>query len=484
MVATHSVGSSAPHARHAQAIPAPAIPLVKVTIRTPTRGIDVALPADVPVAELLSYLLRHAGEDAADAGERHAGWLLRRPTGEQLDPDRPLAAQRVLDGELLQLVPGQQEWPEPEYDDLVETIASGARRYGRSWGGAATRRCGLALAGAILLAGTLVTPLFQPPWRSPGLVLLAAGTLLLAAGVVVARAVPDARAGAVFAGCGLPYAVLGGYLVAAPDTAGITEFGAPQLLLAMVAAVVFGLAGYLGVAALPRVFAAAITVGLLGGVGAFAGELLASDGAAAVTLTVGIGLLPGYPLLAIRLGRLPVPRLPQRPADLLADQPAPATPDVFDAAARTDELLTGILIGLSVVGVAGGAVLTVHDGLSPQLLLAATGLALLLRARLFPIPRQRLPLLLAGVLVLALLVARYPVTAGGNAELAGALVLVVGSALLVGYAGVAYSRAPASPTLGRIADIADVLAVLALVPLTCYLTGFFSYVQSLLAGIG
>ena len=33
---------------------------------------------------------------------------------------------------------------------------------------------------------------------------------------------------------------------------------------------------------------------------------LSVDGAAAVVLTVGIGLLPAYPLLAIRLGRLPL----------------------------------------------------------------------------------------------------------------------------------------------------------------------------------
>src|SRR5690554_8185687 len=113
---------------------APAITLVRITVKAPTRLIDVALPADVPVTELLPYILRHAGDEAPDAGERHAGWLLRRPTGEILDGQRTLGALCVLDGELLHLVPGKLEWPELDYEDLVETIASGARRAGRSWG--------------------------------------------------------------------------------------------------------------------------------------------------------------------------------------------------------------------------------------------------------------------------------------------------------------------------------------------------------------
>lgn len=105
--------------REVLTLSAPVVSLTKITVKTPKRWIDVALPADVPVAELLPYILRHAGEDAADAGERHAGWLLRRPTGESLDQQRTLAAQRILDGELLHLVPGEVEWPELEYEDLV-----------------------------------------------------------------------------------------------------------------------------------------------------------------------------------------------------------------------------------------------------------------------------------------------------------------------------------------------------------------------------
>ena len=67
---------------------------------------------------------------------------------------RTLAAQNVRDGEILHLTPRYQEWPELEYDDVAEAIASGARRYGVAWSATATRVTGL-VAGVCVLLGTL-----------------------------------------------------------------------------------------------------------------------------------------------------------------------------------------------------------------------------------------------------------------------------------------------------------------------------------------
>ncbi|EHR48556.1 type VII secretion integral membrane protein EccD [Saccharomonospora marina XMU15] len=458
--------------------------LAKVTISTPKRGIDVALPEDVTLAELLPYILRHAGDETADAGERHGGWALSRPTGERLDPRQTLGAQGVRDGEVLHLVAGQVEWPEIEYDDLVETIASGARRYGRSWGRAATRRCGLAVAVAVLGLATLVVFLFRPPWLVPGLVLLGAATVLLAAGVVVARTVPDALAGAAFAGPALVYAFLGGLVLTAPDHANLFSMGPPRLLLGSISLLVFGIVGYVGVAAVGRVFMAAITVGLLGTLGALFGNPLSPDGAAALVLTVGIALLPGYPMLAVRLGRVPLPELPQRSAELLEDDKPVPTPAVFAAAARADEVLSGLLLGLSVASVFASLYLLGHGGGAWLIMLVLVAVALLLRARIFPVPRQRIPLLVGGILVSALLAYWLATRANDNAGV-GVFLLGIGLlAMLLAYAGLVYSRKNPSPQLGRIADILDVVAILALIPFAAYITGFFSYVQGLMASIG
>ena len=457
--------------------------LAKVTINTPARAIDVALPEHVPIAELLPYILRHAGEGAADTGEQHGGWALRRVGGERLDPRQTLGAHKVRDGEILHLVPGQVDWPEIEYDDLVEAIASGARRYGRSWGNAATRTCGLAAGAVILLLGTLIVLNFQPPWLVPGLVLLIAAFVLLVLGVVLARAVPDAQAGAVFAGAGLPYAFLGGFLIAAPDV-GLTDFGSPQWLVGSVVLAVFGILGFAGVGAYARVFVAAVAAGVLGAFGALLGGSMSLDGSAALVLATGIALLPGYPLLAIRLGRLPLPQLPQRATDLLSDSPAPPAAAVFAATARADEILSGLLLGLSVTSAVCALFLSAHGGGAQMIMLCLVAVALLLRARVFPVPRQRVPLLVGGGLAVALLSVWEVAELDGNVAV-GVFLLVIGMvAGLVVTAGVVYSKQNPSPWLGRISDFVDIVAMLALIPFAAYLTGFFAYVQGLMASIG
>ncbi|HEV8165930.1 MAG TPA: EsaB/YukD family protein, partial [Actinomycetota bacterium] len=108
--------------------------LARVTVAAPKRRIDVALPDNALVGELLPHLLRHAGEDLPDAEDEQSDWTLRRVTGAELEVTRNLAAQGVRDGELLQLVPRRVDWPELAYDDVVEVVASGARKVGRSWG--------------------------------------------------------------------------------------------------------------------------------------------------------------------------------------------------------------------------------------------------------------------------------------------------------------------------------------------------------------
>ncbi|MEU3273990.1 type VII secretion integral membrane protein EccD [Saccharomonospora sp. NPDC006951] len=458
--------------------------LTKVTITTPKRGIDVALPEDVSVAELLPYILRHAGDDAADTGERHGGWALRRPTGERLDPRQTLGAQEVRDGEVLHLVPGQVEWPELEYDDLVEAVASGARRYGRSWGRVATRKAGLALCVGVLSLGVLVTFLFRSPWLVPGLVMLIAAVVLTSVGVVLARAVPDAKAGAAFAGPALLYAFVGGLVITAPNHLGLWELGAPHLLLGSVALLLFGIVGYVGVGATGRIFVAAIMIGVLSALGALFGNSMSPDGAAALVLTIGIALLPGYPMLAIRMGRLPLPELPQRASDLLEDDKPKPTPLVFAAAARADEILSGLLLGLAVTSVFASFYLLAHGGGPWLIMLTLVAVALLLRARLFPVPRQRLPLLLGGVLAGGLLAYSFIDAPDDNAQVAFFLMAVGAIAMLIAFAGVVYSKKNPSPYLGRIADILDVVAILALIPFAAYITGFFGYVQGLMASIG
>ncbi|MBO4209862.1 type VII secretion integral membrane protein EccD [Micromonospora echinofusca] len=459
--------------------------LARVTVAAPKRRMDVALPDNLLVAELLPHLLRHAGDDLGEAAERSGGWVLRRATGTVLEPTRNLAVQGVRDGELLHLAPGGTDWPELAYDDVVEVIAGGARRVGRSWGNAATRRCGLAVGAVLLTLGVAVPLLAGPPWTVPALVALGFAALLAVAGLLLARAFADAVAGAVVAAAGLPYALAGGALLAVPDGAGLSRLGAPGVLLGSAALLVFSLAGYVGVAGVQRIFMAGITTGLAGLLAAglcFAGA--SGAGAAAVTLTTVIALLPGYPVLASWLGRVPVPELPDRPEEILADRPMPKRSAVFSAVARATELLTGLLLAVAVTGVCALTyLLTVTDTTAATLLVVCASAALLLRARLFAVGQQRIPLLVGGIVGFVVLTAGLVLGAGpGGRLVALAPLALVGAG--VSAAGLVYSRRRPSPYLGRAADILDVLAIMALIPLACAVLGVFGAIQGLFASIG
>src|SRR5215211_2574068 len=180
--------------------------LARVTISAPQRRVDVALPEHVPVAELLPEVLRHAGEGLADDGERHGGWLLRRTDGDPLAPAQGLFPQGVRDGEILYLVPAHAQWPELEFDDVVEVIAEGARRHGAAWTAGATRAATIAGAGLLLATGLLAVLHGGPQWSIAEYVALGIAVLLTIAGVVSSRAYGDGPAGAALGGFALPYA--------------------------------------------------------------------------------------------------------------------------------------------------------------------------------------------------------------------------------------------------------------------------------------
>jgi type VII secretion integral membrane protein EccD len=435
------------------AVPVAASGITRVTISTPYRRIDVAVPDTAPLAEFLPELLRHAGDGLADEGTRHGGWLLRRADGIPLRPSATLAKQGVVDGAVLHLVPARTDWPEIEYDDVVEVIAEGARRHAPGWHAGATRVTALVAAGAALALGLAALVQTGPQWTPAALVALGIAAALIAAGTVASRAFADRPVGACLAAYGLPYAATGGaILLATEPVPGRPEY----LLVGSVALLLASAVAAAGVGYGLRVFVAGATAGVLGAVGALIG--LVTGGAAAALLALLVGGVAGVPLLAVRLGKLP---LPVGPAT------TPERQRVFAAVARTDEVLSGALMGVSVVGVAA-AWLVVPDGLAGALLAGVVGLAFLLRARLFLTVRHRLPLLAAGTAVLGLLALEHATGVGAAVALAVAAVLIA----------VAGNRTP-SPYLGRAGDLLDLACVVAAVPLACVILGLFGLARGL-----
>ncbi|MGK5443783.1 type VII secretion integral membrane protein EccD [Micromonospora sp. URMC 105] len=461
--------------------------LARVTISAPQRRVDVALPEQVPLAELLPEVLRHAGEGLADDGERHGGWVLRRTDGAVLATAQALLPQGVRDGEVLHLVPAHAEWPELEYDDVVEAIADGARRRGSAWSPAATRGAALAGAGVPLAVG-LVAVLAGGPQHRAGWPLAVAVALLLAlAGTVASRAYGDGPTGATLGGYALPYAAAAGALaVSSGDPVGtfrpLPWLGAPELLAGAVALLLVSVLGLLGTATRLRVFVAGATIGAVGAAAALGGLLLDPAGTAAVLLCVLVFALGALPLLAIRLGKMPLPpiTLPTGPTggpDGVRDLPDRAR--VHAAVARTEEMLTGMLIGHAGLALAAALVLGGAGGPAGRLLVAVVSAVLLLRSRLFVAVRHRVPPVLAGL-------AGFAVLGVGLAVGAGAAVLpalTVGGllvALVAVTAGTTYARRPVSPYVGRVADLTDTALVVSVVPVACAVLGLYDAARGLL----
>jgi type VII secretion integral membrane protein EccD len=453
--------------------------LAKIVVVTPQRRLELALPEQLPVASLLPLLVRQGGDDLGTDQEADGGWVLRRPDGSVLEGGLSLAAQAVLDGELLHLVPRRTQWPEVQFDDVVDAIAAGARRGGPAWTPAATRVAGLLAAALTLLAVPVAALTVGADRAATGLGLLGLALVLLAAGTALARALADSLAGAVVAAVAMPCALAGGALAIAGDLP-LPGFGASQLLLGSVCLLPVALAGYAGTADLRAVFAAGAVTGLAGAVAA-ALDLGPTDatGAAAVVITVLLIVTPGLPLLSVRLAKVPMPSVPRDAADLRAGDTLPPLDLVLTQVARSLDLLTGALASTALVTVAGVALLAAHGSTSALLLCGVVSAAHLLRARMLVAVRQRVPLLVAGA-------------AGTAATVAGTLAVLppwtrfgllaplalVAAAALVGSARVFSRRAP-SPYLGRAADILDVLLTLAAGPIAASVLGLYARMRGL-----
>lgn len=438
----------------------------------------MALPENVAVAEILPVLLRHAGEGLADDGLAHGGWVLRRPNGEPLDVTRTLGAQGLRDGEVLHLAPRRDEWPEMDYDDVIDAIARGSRRYSRSWTRDATRRSGLSVAAGALLLVLAVLGGVGPDRVLSGIVALALAPLLVLTGVVFSRVASDTVTGAALGAIAMPYALFGGVEVL-NDEAGLLDVGPQQILLGAAALLLVSLIGYLGVADRTQLFVAGMYVGLMLALSGCLGLLDQDrDDVCAVLVALSVALVPAFPLLSIRIGKLPVPALPTSPEDLLEDAPMPSRSRVYASVVRSDELLTGMLLGAGLISAVAQTLLLLSGRTSCIVLVVLAAMATLLRARLFPTVRQRVPLLGAGIAGLSALVLVTTVVSGTLRLAALVPGLLVVAALVVG-ASLVYSRRAPSPYLGRIADILDVLLVAAVIPVTCGVLGLYALLRGL-----
>ncbi|GAB2886085.1 type VII secretion integral membrane protein EccD [Streptomyces mayteni] len=439
---------------------------VRIGLAGPSSRADLAVPAGVPLARLLPSLLRHAGEDpGADGGVRHGGWSVRRGDGTRLDAAVPLAAQGVQEGDLLFLRHGDEDTAPPLYDDVTEVIGQHAVLTG--WPAAATRRTAAALAAVGVLVGC--GALAGAIGRTPGWLGLAVALCTLAVGTLLARAFGDVAAGTVAALLAAPPAMLGAVRLLGTEAGTVDGFTGGHLLLACAVLAAVGALGPVLVGGGDGAFAALVVVGPLAASGALlsAGWDVRPAEAASVAAPLALALSTLWPALALRLARLPAPRVAGSPEDLEA-LPSQLEYEALRAGvARARRLLGGLSVGGHVVAGAGTLVLFASPGPWPWALGAVLVVLTLLRARLFREAGQ-VAVPLATALLAVVGAAGFTLTdrVGEALPLLGvALPAALLLALVSGGVALSAGRVSLNPRLARAFDVFETVALLAVVPL-------------------
>lgn len=465
----------------------------RVTIVAPDSRIDVALPDDIPVADIYPEILRLSQQSPAQSAP--VGYHLVRRDGTVLDSARSFAAERILDGELLTLRPFSESLPPAVFDDVSEAVASAVTSERTLWSGDLTRAAGLIGGGVLAVLLAFVAWMGDPlhdMHSLPGILAGVAGVLLVVLACVRAR-VYDDRASAIALGLGaLPNVGVGGSgLLPLADGQGI---GKLQFLLACAAVLLASVLLTLISPSGDGPFVAFVLASAIGLLALFAATLAdwtpAEIGALCAPIAVGgLAFLPG---MSMRFARLPIgfDTPDTAPRSAYDTDPTPREPidaeRVAAQARRGHELLVGLVGGCALIAVGSSAVLGFSSNVWAQLLALTTGVALLMRAHLFRYTAQVAPVLaggLASLMLLGLGLALNPPDAMDRADLDLRTIWLVAAiaavAALVTAIGLIVSRGGLTPFWGRFLEIAEGFVLLTLVPLALAVFDVYATARSM-----
>lgn len=440
--------------------------LVRVTVTSGTRRVDLVLPGAVPVAELVPELARSVG--LLDSSTVYGGYRLLTSEGRRLAPDSGLTLQGVEDGGTLTVTAGIDEDPPRVYDDVVEAMTDVVERDLKPWQPASGRRAALTAAALLMTLGA-VALLIQEGQQLAAVAAATVSFALVAGAIVLSRAEREAEAAVAVAWMAAGYAAVAGLMLAPEGPLfdyPVACAGAGALIAGVVCLVGLGEGRTL---VLPPVVVGAVflPVGLL---------LHATDFRAPVVLTIVLTVVvmigSVFPWLALGVTGTSVDQL-YSDADITAD-PADVDPAQVGADARVaHEILVSIsgTVGLLLLAVAP---LAVSLGLFGTLLAVDACLIVMLRTRQYRTGSEVLVGLGSGVVgllstavsLLVLFPEWHPVTAVVLAASGGVL---LASTLL-----------PGSPSVrrGRLGDVLESVALLTLLPLLVLAIGVFDVAQS------
>ena len=439
--------------------------LVRVTVASGTRRVDLVLPGAVPVAELVPELARSVG--LLDPSTVYGGYRLVTAEGRELAADAGLVMQGIEDGGLITVAAGVDDEPPRVYDDVVEAMTDIVEHDLKPWAPAAGRRTALVAAGLLMVLGAIAL-LIQRGSVLAGTAAAVIAVALVTGAIVLSRAQREAAAAVAVAWMGSCYAAVAGLmLVTDPPFFGLPVAAAGGGALA---------AGLICVVGLGEGRALVIPPVVVGAVFLATGLIMqGADFDPAIVLTVVLVLVvvagSVFPWMALGATGTSVDQL-YSVQDITSD-PRAIDHDRVGADARlAHEILVSIsaTVGLLLIAIAP---LAVSLGVAGAILAVLCCLAVMLRTRQYRTSPEVLVGLVSGILgLVSVSVATLWLHPDWRPTVA--VVLAASGAVLL-----AATLVPgtASVRRGRLGDVAESISLLALLPLLVVAVGLFSAIR-------
>jgi len=438
----------------------------RVTVVNGTRRVDLALPATVPLSDVMPQLLRLC--IPADAAQEPVTWTLGRVGEASLGLTQSIHDAAIADGEVLELRATTVTTHPAHVEDVRDIVEDAVDESGLEWQSRTTVDFALHLA-AFGLAAALLLPEVRQPRDPIGLALAATVAVLALCGgwwadrqgyhragwTLMATATLWGGAAGWLAGgfAGWPWpALLASALTAALATAGLARLTTPNATAHL--------------AATASLCAAALPSGVL----ALSG-LDPADGArvVAVLSILVIGVLPR---ISLTVGGLAGADYRVRNKGKVSEQ------ELARTIRHSDVLLHGSLLAVAVIGVVTGLVLTASGASWDRALGLAIGLGLLLRSRVFSRIPHILPLRVAGMIVLiAQGVRELREDAGAGAW---SIAIAVGAATIVVAVSAIHLSEVARARLKQVLNLAEIVVVAATIPLVAGGLGLYAWMNGLI----
>jgi len=451
------------------------VEVCRLTVKSPERRCDLALPVSAAVGELLPLIV----EEPAAADGAQSSWVLQRLGGPPLDPGATPESLGLRDGEVLYVNPALDALPEVDFDDVSVGVAKVVAGRTDQWRPEFTRHLLLGAAGVAAAAFCVVAVGSRPHWLAP-LWLAVAAAVLTGWAVLAARVFADRVTGLATGLGACAFGALAG-LSGRHAAAGLFTFDRRALLLLGVG---------MAVPALVLPVAARLPLSLFGTVAGWGLAAAVGSGIAtglhwnatktAALLAVVVFATGALDLrIVLRAARLWVPQLPRTAQELQQDIEPESQAVVTRRADRAVALLNILFNTAAVLNAVACALLARQGGWIGWTLALVLCVAVLLRARALTVVWQRAALALSGLAGIGFVAVAQVSGAGTGAR----VLLLIGLLLAVAALLTASRRVPGRrllPVWGYVADLLETWTAVALVPLLLQLFHVYAHFRALI----